>query len=266
MSESSIIGLDVSKLDLVTLDKNQIKKITDRLPILEKDSYLVGHSTSQTSYSLQTLQMISDSPLSRMKQCTSQINKKYGSLRGAYFKIEYKKLEIKKLQFTNTNESILKIRELESEIKATNPAMENTLREIGMFQDMYDAIKKNNNISDDWTEEDFEKQEISHMIKSSFRLGIQDLSSSGRVSHAVVEYWEQLGIHPQMGEKRVREYLIKIQEIINKTGEITIQPMYDFLDEMGKEFSESHKLALKRTGLDEIGSEEFMAKGVTKPT
>jgi hypothetical protein len=34
---------------------------------------------------------------------------------------------------------------------------------------------------------------------------------------------------------------------------------------MVKEFGESYKFALKRTGLDELGSEEFMAKGHTKP-
>ena len=41
--------------------------------------------------------------------------------------------------------------------------------------------------------------------------------------------------------------------------------MYDFLDEMTVEFKDSYKMALKRTGLDCIGSEEFMAKGLTKP-
>ena len=34
---------------------------------------------------------------------------------------------------------------------------------------------------------------------------------------------------------------------------------------MEQEFKDSYKLALKRTGLDEIGSEEFMAQGATKP-
>ena len=44
--------------------------------------------------------------------------------------------------------------------------MNTALREIGMFQDMYDAIKKNNNIPDNWTEKDYESQEISHMVKA----------------------------------------------------------------------------------------------------
>ncbi len=252
--------------NLVTLNKEQIAKINSRLPEYHRASAVIGHSTSQTSYSLQTLQMISDSPLSKMKQCISQINKKYRALQEAYFKIENKKLEILKLSKNTDNESILKIREFESTISMVSISMENSLREIGMFQDMYDSIKKNNNVPDNWSEKDFEDQEISHMVKSSFRLGIQDLSATGRVSHAVVEYWEQLGIHPQMGEKRVRDYLVQTQEALGTYGAITIERMYLFLDEMAAEFKDSYKFALARIGLNEIGSEGFMANGGTKPT
>lgn len=61
--------------DIATLDKAQIAKITARLPEYKRGSSIIGHSTSQSSYSLQTMQMISDSPLSRMKQCLAQIDK-----------------------------------------------------------------------------------------------------------------------------------------------------------------------------------------------
>ena len=41
--------------------------------------------------------------------------------------------------------------------------------------------------------------------------------------------------------------------------------MYDFLDKMADEFKDSYKHALTRIGLDELGSEEYMAEGATKP-
>jgi hypothetical protein len=41
--------------------------------------------------------------------------------------------------------------------------------------------------------------------------------------------------------------------------------MYSFLDRMADEFKDSYKDALLRMGLDELGSEEFMAGGHTKP-
>ena len=65
---------DVTKL--VTMDETQVAKINDRLHEYHRAKAIVGHSTSQSSYSLQTMQMITDSPLQRMKQSLAQIDKK----------------------------------------------------------------------------------------------------------------------------------------------------------------------------------------------
>ena len=249
----------------LTVSDKQVEKINSRLPEYYRTYNIIGHSTSQTSYSLQTMQMISDSPLNRMKQCLAQINRKYNALQEAFYKIENKKLDIKELLKNDNSKSRLKIREEESLINIISLSMENTLRQIGMFQDMYDSIKENNNIPDNWSEKDFEAQEISHMIRSSFRLGIQDLMSSTKVSRATIEYWEQLGIHPQVAELRIKEYLNNTNKILSELGTISIQLMYDFLDQMVAEFGLCYKSALKRMGLNELGSNEFMANGGTKP-
>jgi len=259
------ITIFTSDSKLITLDNEQIEKINSRLPEYKRGRSMIGHGTSQSSYSLQTMQMISDSPLSRMKQCLAQIDKKYKALQEAYYSIEKKKLTIEKLKKQTDSHSRLTVQEYESQIESITISMNAALREIGMFQDMYDGIKKNNNIPDDWDEKDFEKQEIANMVRSSFRLGIQDLSASGRVSRAVVEYWEQLGIHPQLAETRTRSYLVLIQEKINSSETVTIRDMYNFLDVMAEEFKDSYQDALSRIGLDELGSEGFMAQGVTKP-
>lgn len=251
--------------NLITISKEQLDKINKRLPEYHRASLIIGHSTSQTSYSLQTMQMMSDSPLSRMKQCLSQINRKYQALQEAYYKIENKKLEIEELGKLTDKQSKLTIREHESTINTISTSMENALRQIGMFQDMYDNIRKNNDIPENWSEKDYEKQEISHMIKSSFRLGIQDIMATGRPSMAVVEYWEQLGINPQVGFALTEKYLFETRELIKNDKEVTITNMHMFLDKMYEKFKDSYKLALKRIGLDSIGSESYMADGVTKP-
>ena len=250
---------------LTTVNPEMLKTIKDRLPEFHRVKLIIGHSTSQTSYSLQTMNMISDSPLSRMKQCLAQIGKKYDALREAYFKIEGYKLEIKNLQKNKDEESQLKIKELESLIYTISVSMENAYRQIGMFQDMYDSIKENNGISDDWTEADFEKQEIENMIRRSFRLCIQDIQSHGRISQACIEFFEQLGIHPTRGEYLTGLYLNKCNEETMKGNKLSIRAMHNFLDDMVKEFGQEYNIALERLGLDGIGSEEFMAKGVTKP-
>ena len=129
---------DVTKL--VTMDEKQVAKINSRLPEYHRASAIVGHSTSQSSYSLQTMQMITDSPLQRMKQCLAQIDKKYKALQEAYFNVEKKKLQIQNLEKRKDKQSMLTVNEYYSQVAGISTSMETTLRQIGMFQDMYDSI------------------------------------------------------------------------------------------------------------------------------
>ena len=241
------------------ITKNQLAKIESRLPELHRAKAIIGHSTSQASYALQTLNMLDDSPMSRMKQCLSNIEHKYQAVREAYFKIEKMKLEIKDIQSNKpiTESGRLRIREIETSVESTQNAMGNSLREIGMFQDMYEAIRKSNNIPEVWTEHDYEKQEIANMVRRSFRIGIQSISNGGRVSVAAVEFWEQLGIHPQAGEAHCRNYLQQVNDLIKEDKEPNVIMMYEFLDGMAERFKDSYKFALDRIGLKELGSEEF---------
>ena len=250
---------------LATLDKEQVAKITNRLPEYQRGKAIIGHGTSQTSYSLQTMNMISDSPYSRLKQCMAQISKKLAGLREAHFKMERLKLYIADLKTKSGKSYEIALADKETEAMMIQTSMENSIREIGMFQDMYDQIKLNNNIPDNWSEKDYEQSEIENMIRSSFRIAIQDVSNYDRVSRAAVEYWEQLGIHPQVGTKYVFEYMRQINEMIESGEEVTIVNMYNFLDKMVERFKDEYKIALKRMGLNEIGSERFMAEGQTKP-
>ena len=105
-----------SNLPEKAITKNQLEKIESRLPELHRAKAIIGHSTSQSSYALQTLNMLDDSPMSRMKQCLSNIEHKYQAVREAYFKIENKKLEIKDLDKNNpiSESSRLKISEYET--------------------------------------------------------------------------------------------------------------------------------------------------------
>jgi len=246
-------------LPTTAITKNQLEKIESRLPELYRVKAIIGHSHSQASYTLQTLTMLDDSAFSRMKQCITQIEHKYQAVRDAYFNIEKKKLEIKELQSNKpiSELSKLKIREYESGIESAQNAMGNALRQVGMFQSMYDSIRISNNIPKEWNEHDYEKQEISNMVRRSFRLGIQNISSGGRVSVASVEFWEQLGIHPQSAEAHCRNYLQQVNNLIKDGKEPDVRVMYEFLDGMAQKFKDSYKFALDRIGLKELGSEDF---------
>ena len=253
---------DIDVFKNTSISKIDKDRIISRLPEFHRGSAIIGHSTSQTSYSLQTMNMISDSPMSRMKQCLAQINKRYSALREAHFKVEKMKLEISELDSKADKFSKLEADEKSSLIEEITKNMNTSFREIGMFQDMYDSIMKNNNIPENWTEKDFENQELDNMIKSSYRLAIQDITHSGRISQACVEYWEQLGIHPQVGEIETRLYMTGVQQALEKGDTITIQHMYFFLDAMATKHQKDWNNVIKRIGLDTIGSERYMAENV----
>ena len=242
-----------------SITKKQLEKIESRLPELHRVKAIIGHSKSQASFALQTLNMIDCSAMSRMKQCISNIEHKYQAVREAYFKIEKMKLQIKDLESNKpVNETArLKIRENETTIESVQNSMGTALREIGMLQDFYESIRKSNNIPVQWNEHDYEKQEISNMLKKSFRLGIQDISAYGRLSRSSCEYWEQLGIHPQTAEAHCKNYLKQVDDIIKNGKEPPVTIMYEFLDGMAEHFKDSYKFALDRIGLKELGSKEF---------
>ena len=253
-------NLDVFKN--TSISKVDYDRIISRLPEFHRGSIMIGHSTSQTSYSLQTMNMISDSPMSRMKQCLAQISKRFTALREIHFRVEKMKLQIEDLNKKDDKYSKLEVNSKSSSIEEIVRNMNTSFREIGMFQDMYDSIRKNNNIPENWTEKDFENQELDNMIKSSYRLAIQDITHGGRISQACVEYWEQLGIHPQVGEIETRMYMSGIAESLEKRDVITIQHMYFFLDAMATKHQKDWNNVIKRIGLDEIGSERYMAENV----
>ena len=244
------------------IEKVDYDRIINRLPEYFRGSEIVGHSTSQASYSLQSMNMISDSPMSRLKQCLAQIDKRINALREAHFKVEKMKLEIFDLDEKNDKYSKLEADNKSSQIKDITKNMNTSFREIGMFQDMYDSIMKNNNIPENWSEKDFENQEMQNMIKASYRLAIQDITHSGRCSQAVVEYWEQLGIHPQVGEIETRMYMTSVQETLEKGDIVNIKHMYFFLDSMVTKHKDDWKFVLERIGLDNLGSERYMAESV----
>jgi hypothetical protein len=173
--------------------------------------------------------------------------------------MEKKKLALKRLENNTDANSRLTVEQYKTQLESIGISFNSSLKELGLFQDLYDSIRKNNNIPDNWSEKDFEKQEIENMIRMAFRLGIQDLASSGRTSKSFVEYMEQIGIHHQVAETKIREYLNTTQIRINNMEKVSIKDMYYFLDEMAQEFKDSYQIALQRIGLDVIGSDTFVA-------
>ena len=134
------------------------------------------------------------------------------------------------------------------------------MKEIGMYQDIYEQIRTSHNIPVNWDEEDYEKTEIDHALRMGFRQAIQNLMSSGRIAISTVEYWEQFGVHPMVGEKLTKDYLGSVEAEM-KGGKLpSVVSMHKFLDSMVETFKDEHKHSLTRIGVDAIINHQYAYK------
>ena len=237
-----------------------LQKICDRLPELNRAKRAVGRKNSQTTSTLMTMTMLADSPYRQMKQCLSQIDKKRSALIEAHFTVKKNKVKIKMWFEEDTELSRVEAEEASVRNEEMKTSCENSMKEIGMFQDIYEQIRTSHNIPVDWDEEDYEKQEIDHALRMSFRQAIQNLMSSGRIAISTVEYWEQFGVHPMVGEKLTRDYLESVALEIKDNKLPSVVSMHKFLDQMVESFKDEHKHSLTRIGVDAIVNHQYAYK------
>jgi len=263
-------GLVLSKnvlgalLEDSTISDEGLQKICDRLPELHRGKKAFGRKNSQTTSTLMSLTMIADSPYRQMKQCLSQIDAKRNALIEAHFNIKKDEVRIKRYDKGDDELDKVEAEHIRATMYEVRTSAENAMKEIGMFQDIYDQIRTSHNIPVDWDEEDFEAQEIPHALRMCFRQAIQNIMSSGRVSISTVEYWEQFGVHPIVGEKLTRDYLSSIEAECNENKLPSVVSMHKFLDHMVETFKDEHKHSLTRIGVDSLVNHQYAYKKAYK--
>jgi len=247
-----------------SISKEGLQKICNRLPELERGKKAVGRKNSQTTSTLMTMTMIADSPYRQMKQCLSQIDSKRNGLIESYFNTQKTKVKIAKWEESDNELDKVKAEEAKVQIEQSKVYCENAMKEIGMYQDIYDEIRESHGIPVDWDEEDYEASEIQHAIRMSFRQAIQNLMATDKIAISTVEYWEQFGIHPMVGEKLTREYMNSVRVELNENKLPSVQSMHVFLDQMVETFKDEHRHSLKRIGVDAIVNHSYIYKNKKK--
>ena len=237
-----------------------LQKICDRLPELNRAKRAVGRKNSQTTSTLMTMTMLADSPYRQMKQCLSQIDNKRNALVEAHFKIKKNKVKIEIWEKSGDALDAVEAEEAKVNMEQVRSSVENAMKEIGMYQDIYDQIRTTHNIPVDWDEEDYEKTEIDHALRMGFRQAIQNIMSSGRIAISTVEYWEQFGVHPMVGQKLTRDYLESVALEIKENKFPSVVSMHKFLDKMVETFKDEHKHSLTRIGVDAIINHQYAYK------
>ena len=243
-----------------SISSEALTKICDRLPELERAKSAVGRTNSQTTSTLMTMTMLADSPYRQMKQCLAQIDSKRNALIEAHFNVKKNQVKIKKWEESDNELDQIKAEEAKVGMEQMKSSVDNAMREIGLYQDIYDKIRDANKIPEDWDEEDFESSEVANAIRMGFRQAIQNLMSSDRIAVSTVEYWEQFGIHPMVGEKLTRDYMHSVRAEIDSGKFPSVQSMHMFLEQMVETFKNEHQHSLKRMGLEKIVNDDYVYK------
>ena len=247
-----------------SISEEALQKICDRLPELHRGKKVFGRRNSQTTSTLMTMTMIADSPYRQMKQCLSQIDKKRNALIEVHFTMKKNKVKIERWEKSDDVLDLIRAEKTRVLMAESKISAENAMKEIGMYQDIYEQIRTSHNIPVDWDEEDYEKTEIDHALRMGFRQAIQNIMSSGRVGISTVEYWEQFGVHPMVGEKLTRDYLESVALEIKENKFPSIQSMHKFLDHMVETFKDEHRHSLTRIGVDAIINHQYAYKKKSK--
>ena len=259
MNELAQIEKEFSGLATITPAKMQ--KITERMVEIERATNTTGRRNTQTTNQLMTLTMLTDSPYRRLRQILAQIEKKSEALRSHYFIHKKLKLEMKEWEEEDTELSHIKIEEARVGMESGKKYIEGALKEIGIFQDAYEEIKKNNNIPDEWDEEDAEIDEIRHHIRQAFRQSHRDMILHGTISQGNAEYLEQYGIHLQTARNYIRQYIDQCEELIAEKSYPTIDHLYEFFDKCVEVFGKEYIKVMNHIGITELVRSEWLFKG-----
>ena len=260
MNELAQIQNDITGLATITPEKMQ--KISERMVEMERASNSLGRKNTQTTNQLMTLTMLTDSPYRRLRQILTQIERKKEALQSTYFKHQKLQLDIKEWEVEDTELSRIKVSEARSGMESGKKYIEGALKEIGIFQDVYEEIRDNNDVPILWDEEDAELDEIRHHIRQAFRQSHRDMILSGSISQGNAEYLEQYGIHLQTARNFIAQYIAGVEKLINEEGKMpNIDHLYEFFDKCVEVFGEEYIKVMNHIGITELVRSEWLFKG-----
>ena len=256
-----VLGIDEEFVSgMETMTPNKIAKIAEGMVEIDRANKSLGRRNTQTTNQLMTLTMLTDSPYRRLRQCLAQIEKKRLALESNHFGYLKTQVEIKEWLEEDTEMSRLQASQAQHNWERHKMYVEGSLKELAVFQQAYEEIKRNNNIPDNWDEEDAELDEIRHHIRQVFRQAHRDMILTGTITQGNAEYFEQYGIHLQTARNMIAKYIAGCEKLIEEGKMPNIDHLYEFLDNAVEIFGNEYHRVLKHIGLDGLIKQEFLYK------
>ena len=165
---------------------------------------------------------------------------------------------LKKYREKTDELSLIKADEIQHNMHRSKLYVEGALKELAMYQDTYDEIKRSHNIPDNWDEMDMEKEEISNHVRMAFRNCLRNMLVTGGMNMGTLEYLEQFGIHPITAKKLITDYLVEVEAMVEEGKYPSVTHLYDFLDRCAEIFQDAHHAVMSRIGIKSLLKDEYM--------
>ena len=246
-------------LDTMTSDK--LAKVSERMVEIDRANKTLGRSQTQTTNQLMTLTMLTDAPYRRLRQCLAQIEDRRKVIEETYFRMRKEKVQMKKWQQQAEDGSELaqiRIEERLYQLERSKIYLDGAFKDLAVFQEAYEEIRVNNGIPENWDEMDAERDEIRHHIRQAFRQGHRDMILTKKISNGNAEYFEQYGIHLQVAQQIIGNYIAHCEELIEQGQMPRVTHLYAFLDDMVEQFGDAHQDVVNHIGLDKLLRGEFL--------
>ena len=240
----------VNRFPSITQDK--IASMSDKLKEADRANNSFGRMNTQFTNQLLTLTMSADSPYRVLRQCLAEIESRRKAIESAYFQQRGLELELEELKEAGDPKSLLRTEQNQYDSRRNMMYLEGAFKEIGIYQEAYDDVREAHNIPEDWDEEDFEKDEPRHNLRMAFRQAHRDKVANGRITPGNAEWLTQLGVHIQVAENVLGNYILGVAELIAEGKIPTTVHFEEFLDHMLVLFGDAYKEVADRMGLKSI--------------
>tara|TARA_R100000656_G_scaffold103823_1_gene75618 strand:+ start:1059 stop:1850 length:792 start_codon:yes stop_codon:yes gene_type:complete len=243
---------------MATMTPNKIAKIRERMVEMDRANQSLGRKNTQTMNQLMTLTMLTESPYRMMRQCLTQIEKKRTAIEDSHFSAMTNTVNIKQLREKGDELSVIEAAKMEHGQSRHMIYIEGALKEIAVFQEAYDEIRKNHNIPENWDERDAELAEIRHHLRQAFRQSHRDMILTGTITQGNAEYLEQYGIHLQTARNVIAKYIATCEKLIEEGDVPNINHLYEFLDKVVEIFGNEYKHVMAHIGIDDLVRQEYL--------
>ena len=266
--------------EFLTITNESLEKINNDLKLVEKPLKFIAKSTSHTDRKIASLQMLypASATYEVIKEVLALIERKYQALQENIYKQEKEKLELEEkyielesLKKDDLSEKLydikkrkleLEISEYKTNIKMMSKYIENAIKELGMLLETYKEITKNKNV-ENFTEEDFEKEEFKARIMLIFRQAFRDLLAHGNLGMGSLEGFEQIGIHPLIGKKITVDYYNYCMKRLEQGNdhELTYKNFMKWLSNNAEQFKDKYKDVFDVLGIDTLVNKDYVYTG-----